>query len=175
MKNNLLNIAKIGKTVGLKGEVKLHLLTDFPEQFKNGATFFYKKGELTIEYYNINRDIVKFIGFNNKESVQRLTNQLISTTFEDTRVNCDLDKDEAFWFDMINCQVFENEKLLGEVSEVQRMLDIDYLLIQTDKRLVDDNLPNSFLIPYVDRRIISLDIKNKKIVTIGSLDILEAS
>ena len=38
MKNRI-PIAKIGKSYGVKGWAKLHLLTDFPEQFKAGATF----------------------------------------------------------------------------------------------------------------------------------------
>jgi len=31
-------IAQLGKTHGLRGDLKLHLHTDFPEQFKVGMT-----------------------------------------------------------------------------------------------------------------------------------------
>lgn len=40
MKNDLVQVAKLGKSVGLKGYVKLHNLSDFYEQFKIGAKFF---------------------------------------------------------------------------------------------------------------------------------------
>jgi len=43
-KDDKLEIAKIGKAVGLAGEVKLHLHTDFIEQFKEGANFFLNDG-----------------------------------------------------------------------------------------------------------------------------------
>ena len=51
MKNKI-PIAKIGKTHGLKGWVKLHLLTDFPEQFQKNRNFDSDKGELRIEQIN---------------------------------------------------------------------------------------------------------------------------
>ncbi|MDO8260641.1 MAG: ribosome maturation factor RimM, partial [Candidatus Magasanikbacteria bacterium] len=38
--SKLLHIATIGKTVGLKGDMKLHIQSDFPEQFKKGSSFF---------------------------------------------------------------------------------------------------------------------------------------
>ncbi len=39
---DFVQVAKLGKTVGLKGYVKLHNLSDFSSQFKKDATFFIK-------------------------------------------------------------------------------------------------------------------------------------
>ena len=46
------SVAKIGRPVGVKGEVLLHLLTDFPEVLKVGDTYFSQIGDLTIQSYN---------------------------------------------------------------------------------------------------------------------------
>ena len=69
----------------------------------------------------------------------------------------------------------ENGELLGKVSEVQRLADIDYLFIQTDKALVANELPKSFLIPNISRYILSVDIDSKTITVIDAKEILEAS
>ena len=62
---NKIYIAKIGKAVGLQGELKLHLDTDFPEQFKAGATFTLSNNqEVTIEHFNNKRGVVKFKDYN---------------------------------------------------------------------------------------------------------------
>ena len=46
MPDELLEVAKIGKTIGLKGALKLHDKSDFPKQFKKGANFFLGTGEI---------------------------------------------------------------------------------------------------------------------------------
>mgnify|MGYP000951624045 CR=1 FL=1 len=40
MNSDIVKVATIGRCVGLKGYLKLHNKSDFPEQFKKGATFF---------------------------------------------------------------------------------------------------------------------------------------
>ena len=36
-------VARLGRVVGVKGFVKLHNLSDFPQQFKKGVCFFDKE------------------------------------------------------------------------------------------------------------------------------------
>jgi len=55
------------------------------------------------------------------------------------------------------------------------LADIDYLFIQTDKALVANELPKSFLIPNISRYILSVDIDSKTITVIDAKEILEAS
>jgi 16S rRNA processing protein RimM len=70
--SNKFQVAKLGKAVGLHGEMKLHLKSDFPEQFKIGARFDSKRGELEIESYNPERDLVKFKGYNSAEEAKKV-------------------------------------------------------------------------------------------------------
>ena len=42
--NELLQVARLGKTVGLKGGLRLYNLSDFPTQFKKGAKFLLENG-----------------------------------------------------------------------------------------------------------------------------------
>ena len=65
-----LYIAKVGKSVGLKGESKLITDTDFLEQFSPGSRFQTKRGELVIEYYNPSRGLVKFENVSTQEAAK---------------------------------------------------------------------------------------------------------
>lgn len=176
VKSALLHIATIGKTVGIKGDMKFHSKTDFPEQFKNGAVFlFNKKDKLTLTKVNLERSIVQINGITNPEDAKKFTNAKLFTTYEDTRKNCHLEKDEYFWFDLEDCEVYEDEKRLGVVQEVQRIALTNYLSIRTDENLVKNGYAKTFLVPFVEPFKREVSIEKKCIVLDGAMDILEAS
>ncbi|MEA3513005.1 MAG: ribosome maturation factor RimM [Campylobacterota bacterium] len=169
-------VGKLGKTVGLKGQQKLHIDSDFPEQFKKDATFITnKKQTLTIETFNSSNNTVKFKGIDTIEDAKKLTNKELFVSQEDTKDNCKLDKNQYFWFDIENCEVIEDGEVLGKVIDIQRMPLEDYLLIETTKELQDQNLNKNFLVPYNDNYIVSVDIEKKQIVVQNCKEILEAS
>jgi len=169
-------IAKLGKTVGLKGQQKLHIDSDFPEQFKKNTKLITdKKQELIIESYNNTSSIVKFVGIDTIEAAKKLTNRQLFVSTEDSRQMCKLEKKQFFWFDMIDCIIEENGKVLGTVSDIERMPLSDYLMISTDEKLTKEKFATSFLLPYLDDYIISVDIKTKTIIVKNAKDILAAS
>jgi 16S rRNA processing protein RimM len=168
-------IAQVGKTHGLHGDLKLHLHTDFPEQFKIGRDFETDRGRLEIIRINPKRGTVAFRGYESIDSAKKLINAKIYSTLEETKKRCKLNKGEHFWFDLEGCRVFQDDDFLGIVKEIQRLADIDYLFIETNKSLVDMGSPKSFLIPNIERYIDSIDIDEKIIKVIDAKDILEAS
>ncbi len=169
-------VAKLGKTVGLKGQQKLHIDSDFPEQFKKNAKFITdKKQELVIESYNATSNVVKFIGIDTVEDAKKLINKQLFTSVEDTKELCQLQEKQYFWFDIMDCLIIEDDLVLGKVVDIQRMPLSDYLLIDTAKELIEKKLSTQFLIPYIDDYILNVDINNKKIVTKNSYLILENS
>ncbi len=173
--NEKLYIAKVGKSVALKGENRLILDTDFPGQFAKGATFETKRGTLTVEYYNEARGLIKFEGVNTPEDAKKLTNLELFTTIDKTKEQCELEEGEHFWFDIVGCEVFEEGTLLGKVSQIDRLGPTDYIVIDTDETLVAQKYVKSFMIPYIDRFIVETDVENKRIDVEGGFDILEAS
>ncbi len=175
-KKELLHIATLGKTVGLKGDMKLHIKSDFPEQFQKGASFYITPEKIvTVADVNFQRGTIRLEGCQTPETAKRFTNAKLFTTIEQTRERCHLEEGQYFWFDLEGCFVYEDEHLLGEVIEVERLLDNDYLKIKTADALVKRKLPKSFLIPYHDNFIKKVDIDEKKIFVSGGYDILEAS
>jgi len=165
-------IAKLGKSHGVKGWQKIHLLTDFPEQFKPGATFSSDKVDLTIEKVDLKRGLVKFKGVDTPEDAKKLTNRVLYTTEEESKKNIKLKKDEYFWFDIIGCDVFEDGKRLGKVKDIERA-DVDYLVIDTDEELVKNGYPKRFLIDF-KRNVEDVDLENKKIYAKKAMELLNS-
>ena len=175
MSNDNALIAQIGRTIGLWGDLKFHLHTDFPEQFQIGKTYKSNRGELTIADINIKRGTIRFIGYESIDSAKKLTNTKLFANEAQTRKDCNLNKGEHFWFDIIGCVVKQDNEILGIITDIQRMTDTDYMAIKTDNALVERELAKSFLLPYIERYIIDVDIDEKVVYVRDAKDILEAS
>ena len=177
MNNDNIFVAKLGKAVGLQGHLRLFMDSDFPEQFKKGATFSTNRNlQLKVSEYNSSRELIKFENYEDVETAKKLTNQELYSTIEQTKEYCKLAKNEFFWFDLISCDIFENDLKLGKVKDIQRYPLNDYLEISTDIELIEKGLPKIFLIPHIfDKYILNIDIEKKVIKVINSLEILENS
>ena len=175
-KNSKLVVAVIGKTHGFKGFLKFHLSSDFQEQFKRKKVWQTSFGELEIESYYANKGLMRFKDFETIESARQLVNHKIFSTQEESRELCDLEENEFFWFDIIGLNVIENGEILGKITEINRIVNTDYLVIKTSENLIKDTkLPKTFLIPYIDRYILDVKLEEKVISVDGGKDILEAS
>ena len=170
------HVATIGKTVGIKGEMKFHIKSDFDEQFFNGSSFLTAKGtKITLEFVNEDASKIQISGVDSLESAKPYTNVKLFSTEEETRQNCELEEGQYFWFDLIGCAVYEDGLLLGEIKEIERFSIDDYFLIQTHSALVDKGESKSFLVPYVDRYLLSVDIEAKRIELKDALELLQSS
>ena len=175
--NPKVEVATIGKVVGLGGELKLHLQTDFASQFQTGAKFTLTNGKsIEIESYNPKRNLVKFFHYNVREDAAVLTNQKLYISEEESRKNCPLKENQHFWFDLIGARVIDDGLVLGTISDIERITTTDYLKITTDSALVKKKLAKSFYIPYIiDVYIDHFDEKEKTLYTKEALALLEAS
>ena len=73
---------------------------------------------------------------------------------------------------MENGECLKGEIKLGKVKDIERV-DVDYLIIQTDKKLVNKGFPKRFLIDF-KRHVKDVDIEQKKITARNAIDILES-
>ena len=176
MNSDIVEVATIGRCVGLKGYLKLHNKSDFPEQFKKGATFFDKNNDqLVIKDYNKQKELVLFENFDDLDLAKTLVNRTIYTTKELTRKNCKLKKNEFFQFDIIGLKVIENGEILGIVEDIQDNFANSLLYIKTDEKLIMSGNPKNFYIPYLEHFIISVNLDNEEILVKGAISILENS
>jgi len=175
--SSLIEVAQVGRLVGLKGELKLHLQCDFPEQFKKGKKFKTQKGEI-LEVFSFNqpRGLISFVGYQSREDASKLVNTFLLTTQENSINECALKEGEFFWFDLIDARVMDEDgTLLGLVDEIERIAVTDYLVIKTDEALVKKGFAKTFYLPYIDRYIVTFDKTNKEVLSKDGLGILENS
>lgn len=157
---DLIAIAKITKTRGLRGEVVADVLTDFPERFDGLESVIALKPEgerldLKIEnfWFQKGRIVFKFEGFDSIETAETLRNAEICIP-ESERV--ELDENEYFDWELAGCEVetIENKKI-GIVREVMRTGGTEVLVVQgTDKE---------HLIPFAATICAEVDIEKKLI------------
>ena len=172
MKNELVLVARLGRVVGVKGFVRLHNFSDFPQQFKRGVSFFDKENKA----YTIKErqgENVLFEGFESVEATKNLVNLELFQSVEESRKSCKLKKDEYFYFDIIGLKVLENELLLGVVKDILESRN-HLFLIKSDENLVKKGFASEFYLPYMDFYIEKIDLQEGKICAKNALNLLES-
>lgn len=189
-----LEVAKLGRTIGVNGAMALFLLSDFEDFLTPNLKIFIKKNGQLLQFSikKINLDsktpFIEFNEINSLESAKFLVNSIILTTIEETKKRCKLKKDEFFYFDVIGLEVFEDQKKLGKIIEIERINTNDYFIVKVDSALTDElsqqaakqskkpkKIPETFMIPYIENFIISINIESKQVLTKNALEILKAS
>ncbi|NLC27369.1 MAG: 16S rRNA processing protein RimM, partial [Campylobacteraceae bacterium] len=146
-----------------------------PEQFCVGATFFTSPEiKLKVSAYSANKNLIRFESYEDIEKAKSLTNAILYTSAEATKVNCSLGEGEHFWFDIEGCAIFEENILLGTVVEIERIGAQDYLHVKSEESFLKKGAASHFLIPYADHFICNVDILNKRIETVHARDLLES-
>jgi len=168
IKTTLINIAKIGKTTGLRGYLRLNLLTDFPQQFKKGVEYQTKIGKLIIDDVTPAME-VKFKNYDTLEDAKKLTNLILQLPKNEAEKLCELKEDEFFWYDIIGLEVYEANQKIGIVTDIERLLAEDHLLIKLSNH---KNLKR-IIFPFNKKTIGKVDILNKKIEVFGALEMIE--
>ena len=157
---DLVVIAKLVKTRGLRGEIVADVLTDFPERFDNLKRVFAVKPngetfELEIEkfWFQKGRIVFKFAGFDSIETAETLRDCEISVA-EDEAV--ELETDEFYDWQLQHCAVETIEGMkLGKVKEVLRTGGTEILVVAGETK--------EYLIPFAEKICPEVDVENKLI------------
>lgn len=175
LKDDMLEVALLGKTIGLKGAIKLHNRSDFPSQFKKGAKFYLTDGEiLEILSFNKTNFVAVFKNYENIECAAKLTNKILYQSKEITKKTCKLGKDEFFYFEILGLEVFENEEKLGKVADIFEAGNFVFE-IATDEKLIKKGFHKIFYLPYTDHFIDKISIEEGKIFSRFGFEILQNS
>lgn len=156
----LVAIAKIVKTRGLRGEVVADVLTDFPERFDDledviGLAPNGERRELKIEnfWFQKNRVILKFAGFDSVNDAESLRETEICVDESDA---VELKDDEFFDWQLAGCRLETQEgETVGEVREVMRTGGTEILVVAGSGK--------EYLIPFAESICTEVDIEKKLI------------
>lgn len=157
---DLVAIANIVRTRGLKGEVVADLLTDFPERFESlvhvvGVRESGVRFELKIEkfWFQNDRVILKFVGFDTVEQGETLRNVEICVPEADA---VELDEGEFFDWELAGCGVETIDgTAIGEVRELMRTGGTELLVVTGGSK--------EYLIPFAEAICVEVDVENKLI------------
>lgn len=158
--DELVAVAKITKTRGLRGEVVCDILTDFPERFDDleDVTAVMPDGDrrqLKIEdhFFQNGRVILKIAGYDSIESGETLRGAEICVTETDA---VELQDDEFFEWQLAGCVVETIDGApIGVVIELMRTGGTELLVVKGDEK--------EHLIPFAEAICVEVDIENKLI------------
>lgn len=156
----LVAVANIVRTRGLKGEVVADILTDFPERFDSltdviGVRESGERIELKIEkfWFQNERVIFKIAGYDSIEKAETLRNVEICVP-EDEAV--ELEDDEFFDWELAGCKVETIDGItIGLVRELMRTGGTELLVVEGEAK--------EFLIPFAEAICVEVDVENKVI------------
>jgi 16S rRNA processing protein RimM len=156
-------VAHIVKTRGLRGEVVADLLTDFPDRFENLMSLigFSPDGsrrslEIEEQWFHGNRLVLKFAGFDSIDEAKGLVAYDLAVPAED---RVELPKDSFYEWELIGCRVETVVGAhIGEVAEVMRTGGVEIL------KVIDDT-GRDRLIPMASDIVVEIN-KEKKLVRI---------
>ena len=165
---DFISIGKIQKTVGISGYLNIKFLTDFPLRFLNLRQVrifneekkIFIKNEITgnenfiIEDFKFINDYgrILFRFYGSIDNAKKLINSLILVSEKD---KLNLEENSFYFFDLIGCEIKNNNKLIGRVISVENYGGDDLLNIK-----IYDN-EKEFLLHMVKSFIKKIDIRNK--------------
>ncbi|MBU3189234.1 ribosome maturation factor RimM [Clostridium bowmanii] len=152
---DFMSVGQIGKTHGLKGEVKVFSLTDTLERFKELKSV-YIDGEIRkVEGCKLQSDraILKIEGIDTIEQAELYRNKYLMVSREDA---IKLPEGSYYVADLIDCSVFEEGgEELGKVFDVLSTPGNDVYWVKGKKEV---------LIPVLKDIVISIDIDKREII-----------
>lgn len=156
------DVAKVLATHGLKGEVKLAVITDFPEtRFKAGATLRIKDDFDQVLTVSGGRPfkqfwLVTFEEITDIDQAEKLKGKILVVSQDQQQK---LPDGVYYYRDILNCQVFDEKtgELIGTITDIESPGANDIWLVK-------EQSGKTFWIPYIPEVVKNVDIDNKKIL-----------
>jgi len=142
-------IAKVTKVFGIKGEVKIVVYSNQPQNIENYPLFNDKGEEMKLKFSNKNKTIIgtsagnpimiaKIDGVNDRTAAEALSGMEIYVNREDLG---DINDDEFYYVDLVGLDVIdENSQKIGKVLNVLEYGAGELLEIEFDIK----NLPKNY-------------------------------
>jgi 16S rRNA processing protein RimM len=154
-----LAVGKLGRPHGVRGEIFLHVLTDFPERLKPGVMVFlgpdYRQIEIKSLRWHRDALLLSLAGYHTSEAVAALTNQYLFVRAEDRPP---LPEGEYYHHQLIGMQVLDEDgQLLGTLSQI----------LETGANDVYVVLPSQgpeILLPAIEDVILEIDLSQRQML-----------
>lgn len=152
------DVGQIVATHGLKGEVKVAVITDFPEErFAPGSKLYLAgdKRQLTVKSGRPFKQfwLVTFAEVSDIDEAKKLRGQKLVVSQAGQQ---ELPAGSYYYHDILGCSIFENGQLIGKVTDIEAPG-------ANDIWQVTEKSGQTFWLPYIPSCVKSVDVANKKI------------
>lgn len=159
-------IGKIIKPKGIKGDIVVKLLTDFPGRIKRNTILYLQENlsensKLSIEKIVLAGDIakIKFIEVNTRNKAEELKGSFL---FIPSCKSPKLSADSYWVHQIIGLDVYnKNGQYLGKIEEILRTKANDIYVV---KKKVDSGKKKEYLIPAIKKVVKKIDLSSNKMV-----------
>jgi len=164
MKSSVPEFIVVGKILspwGIRGKLKVKVITDFPQRFAPRSLVYINRRPVTIDSAEWRRDkaIIKLEAVDSIEDAQRLRGQLVEIHHSQLHP---LPEGQYYHFQLIGLEVWTTHgELLGNITEV--------LTAESNDNYVVCGAGREFLIPAIDDVVKSVDLDSGR-VTIEVID-----
>ncbi len=160
MNKILIPIGKVTKQHGLKGELKILVLSDFPDRFKDISCVYALKDEktekLTVAHCR-NQKHLAFVKFEDIDTIAR-AKELIGYTLciDENELHC-LPQNSYYIHNLVGLTVFdESRKCIGKLKEVWQLPANDVFVVES--------IDKEMLFPVIEEAVKSISIEKKEII-----------
>jgi len=166
-------IGVIGKPHGIKGEINVVMLTDYPNTILKGSVLFMDQDlSVPLEIDNIRQkklkgrdvSIIKFTGIDDRSKAEGLRGKNLYRSGFDSPV---LKKGEFWVDDLIGCSVvLKDGIIIGKVRDVDILTSNENLAVLIENRNMEFSgmVGNILYIPLIKDYIENIDLSGKKII-----------
>ena len=141
---------------GIKGKLKVKVITDFPQRFALSATVYISRQPMTIDSAEWHKGdvIIKLNAVDGIEAARRLQGQPVE--IHPSQIYS-LPKGQYYQFQLVGLEVWTTqEELLGNISEVLTAKSNDNYLVKGNN--------GEILIPAIEEVVKSIDLNQGRIV-----------
>jgi|SRR5882724_5905599 len=159
--DDLIVVARVARTRGLRGEVVADLYTDFPGRFEDidGVIAIAPDGSrrsLQIEehWFQGHRIVFKFADYDSIDAAKELAGSQLAVPAGE---RVELPEDQFYEWELVGCRVEGIDgNLIGTVREVMRTGGVEILVVTNDAGC-------EFLIPMAEDICVEIDVEKKLI------------
>ncbi len=160
MMTNLIAVGKIVAPHGVRGDLRIMPLTDFPDRFESlNSVLLDEQTSLTIEQvkYHKHYVLLKFKGYDSRNEIDCLRGKILYITRDKLMP---LPEGRYYHFDLIGLEVFtEEERYLGKLTDIIETGSNDVYVTELGQAGA-----KPLLIPALKKVVKKIDLTNRKMI-----------
>jgi 16S rRNA processing protein RimM len=151
-------VGKLGKPHGIRGEIVMDIMTDFPERLEPGISVWvgpqYREVRITNKRPHSRGMLLSFEGYQQREKVAELRSQLVYVRTADRP---QLEDGEIYHHQMLGLQVIDDEQgTLGTIVRIHQTGANDVYVVQAESG-------PELLIPAIESVIKAIDLEHHQL------------